>query len=88
MKNRIPGDARPYSVRRDFADRIIQAWLDILKLTQAQISLSEEDTQALTTYLEIQKMILDCRKAAIRVTPQVWQGIEARMLRPPELPPN
>lgn len=83
MKNEIPDDAQPKKVRRAFADRIIQAWLDTLKLTQDQITLSREDVQGLRTYLEIQKMILDCRKAAIRVTPQVWQGIKDRMLRPP-----
>ncbi|WP_242058046.1 MULTISPECIES: NACHT C-terminal helical domain 2-containing protein [Nostoc] len=47
------------------------------------VSLSEEEAEALGDYLYANHLIIQCKQAAVRVSPQTWEAIEARMLLVP-----
>lgn len=47
------------------------------------ITLSAEEAKALENYFYANLLILQCKQAAVRVTPKTWEGIEERMLLPP-----
>jgi hypothetical protein len=70
-------------VHRAFVDPIIQTWLSAFNLTLEMVNLSGEELQALDNYLYANYLIIQCKEAAVRVSPQTWKGIEARMLLVP-----
>ena len=41
---------------------------------------SSPEAEALASYLYANQLIVRCKEAAVRVSPQVWAGIEERML--------
>lgn len=45
--------------------------------------LSQADLQALGKYLYINELIVRCKQAAVRVSRNVWEELESRMLLPP-----
>lgn len=47
------------------------------------INLSLEEAKALADYLYANHLIIQCKQAAVRVSPQIWEAIEARMLLVP-----
>ncbi|MEH2309740.1 NACHT C-terminal helical domain 2-containing protein [Nostoc sp.] len=47
------------------------------------VNLSEEEAKALGNYLHPNHLIIQCKQAAVRVSPQTWEAIEARMLLVP-----
>jgi hypothetical protein len=44
------------------------------------VNLSEEEIKDLDKYLYANYLIIQCKEAAVRVSPTTWEGIEARML--------
>jgi hypothetical protein len=44
------------------------------------INLSQEEIKALDNYLYANHLIIQCKEAAVRVSPTTWEAIEARML--------
>ncbi|BCL38824.1 hypothetical protein NSMS1_52710 [Nostoc sp. MS1] len=63
-----------------FAQHLQQTLLDAFNLTPDIINLSSEEQQALANYLYANNLIIKCKEAAVRVSPQTWETIEARML--------
>ncbi|MCC5629391.1 hypothetical protein LC613_15480 [Nostoc sphaeroides CHAB 2801] len=47
------------------------------------INLFKEEAKALENYLYANYLIIQCKQAAVRVSPQTWEAIEARMLLVP-----
>lgn len=43
--------------------------------------LSVEEAYALNNYLYVTELMIRCKEAAVRVSPDTWAGIEDRMLR-------
>ena len=76
----IPADDQPIAVRQAFADRLLQTWCTALQLTPDWVNLSDAEANALNNYLYANQLIMWCKEAAVRVSPQVWAGIEERML--------
>ena len=62
-------------------DVIYQTWLDALKLTPEMIYLSREEWETFRNYLEANYFLIECKEAAVRVSAEVWEGIESQMLR-------
>jgi hypothetical protein len=83
LKAQIPDDNEPFEVRRKFVERILETWLNALNLSPEIINLSKEETIAIKKYLYANNLILQCKQAAVRVSPKTWEGIEERMLLPP-----
>ena len=63
---------------------ILQAWSNALNLTPEMIDLSDKEWYALQDYLDANYLLIQCKDAAARVSPSVWEGIEARMLTVPQ----
>ena len=56
--------------------------LEGFHLTEQMIDFSEEEFKSLENYFDAAKLMLDCKNAAVRVSPETWNEIEERMLRP------
>lgn len=80
LKTKIPDDKQPEEVHQAFAKRLQQTLLNAFHLTPEMIDLSEEEAQALANYLYANHLIIQCKQAAVRVSPTTWEAIEARML--------
>lgn len=63
-----------------FADRLRQTWYNALHLDPKWLDLSKEEVNALNNYLYVNELMIRCKEAAFRVSPQVWNEIESRML--------
>ncbi len=81
MKSRVPDNNQHVLVRYAFAEEIWQVWLAALHLDPEVAKLSEDEAKALENCLYINELMVRCKEAAVRVSPQVWAGIEERMLK-------
>ncbi|MEH2398720.1 NACHT domain-containing protein [Nostoc sp.] len=83
LKALIPDDKQPKEVRWVFSKRLQQTLLNAFHLTPEMVNLSEEEAKALGDYLYANHLIIQCKQAAVRVSPQTWEAIEVRMLLVP-----
>lgn len=67
-----------------FYRHLPQLWCEALNLDSAILSLSEAEAQALDNYLYIHELMVHCKQASVRVSRDVWEEIESRMLLPPK----
>ena len=61
-------------------ESIHNTWLSVLGITDEMLAISHEALLAYVTYLEAVELIVACKEAAGRVSPEVWQQIEDRFL--------
>lgn len=80
LEAEIPSKDAPVEVRRAFVDHLLQIWCDALGLNPEWLTLSEAEVESLNNYLYANELMVRCKEAAVRVSPQVWAGIEERML--------
>lgn len=60
-------------------------WCDAFRFDLRQlIHMNYEELNALESYLYAYELIVRCKESAVRIDPEVWKGIEARMLTLPE----
>jgi len=67
-------------MRQAFIEQIHQTWLNALNLQQDWIRLSRKEVTALDQYLSSNLLIVQCKHAAVWISPQTWEAIENRML--------
>ncbi|HLO86223.1 MAG TPA: histidine kinase, partial [Nostocaceae cyanobacterium] len=84
LKAQIPDDQQSEEVRHNFAKDFIQALLNGFNLTSDMVDLSKEEIHTLDNYLYANHLIIQCKEAAVRVSPVTWEAIENRMLLPPD----
>jgi hypothetical protein len=80
MENSVPGNNAPIEERRSFVNRLRQTWYEAFHLDPEWLDLSEEEIRSLEDYLYANELMIRCKEAAVRVSPQVWEAIESRML--------
>ncbi|MBW4471158.1 MAG: NACHT domain-containing protein [Stenomitos rutilans HA7619-LM2] len=79
-------EAKPFGIpqsceaRSDLIESIRRTWYLALSLDSDWVDWSEAEAEALNHYLYANELIVRCKEAAVRVSPQVWAGIEERML--------
>jgi hypothetical protein len=83
LRAKVPDDQQPQEARRVFAERLQETLLNAFNLTSEMVNLSKEEAEALGDYLYANHLIIQCKQAAVRVSPQTWEAIEARMLLVP-----
>ena len=84
LKTKIRDKYQPKEVHRKFAQAIIKTWLEAFYLSPESIYLSIEELEEIDNqYFYINLLMVHCKEAAVRVSPQTWSGIEERMLRVP-----
>lgn len=60
---------------------IHETWIAVYGLTDDLLTLSNEELGELAKYFQAVGLLIECKDAAVRVSPSVWEGIEDRMLR-------
>ncbi|NCR59431.1 MAG: NACHT domain-containing protein [Microcystis aeruginosa LL13-06] len=84
LKQIIPDDKATKKEHLEFADQLFKMWNTAFNLTTELLNLSTEETYEIDEhYFYINRLILDCQKVAVNISPTVWQEIEDRMLRVP-----
>jgi hypothetical protein len=84
LKQIIPDDKATEKKRQEFNDQFFKMWNTAFNLTPELLNLSLEETYEIDEhYFYINRLILDCQKVAVNISPTVWQEIEDRMLRIP-----
>ena len=80
LQANIPGTEQAVEVYKAFSKRVWHTWCSALGLNSNWVNLDKLEVKALTDYLYANELIVRCKEAAVRVSPQVWAGIEERML--------
>jgi hypothetical protein len=65
----------------NLAQNAQKLWLDALHLNSELINLSEAEVDALTTYLDANLLLVQCKQSAVRVSTAAREALEAQMLR-------
>jgi hypothetical protein len=80
LKAKILDDKQPKEIHQAFAEKFRETLLNGFNLTPEMVDLSKEEIKALENYLYANYLIIQCKEAAVRVSPTTWEAIEARML--------
>jgi hypothetical protein len=80
LRSNFPGRNTSYKVRCAFFDKISLTWHNELNIQPEWLDLSGAEIDALNRYCYAYKVMIQCKEAAVRVSPQVWEKIESRML--------
>jgi predicted NACHT family NTPase len=80
LQARFPDSNQSEEVHQAFVERVHETWLNALQLKKEWIELSEDEAEALANYLYANELMVRCKEAAVRVSQQKWDAIEARML--------
>ena len=62
-------------------ESIHDTWLSVLGITKDMLDIPHEELGSYVMYIEAVELILACKAAARRVSPEVWQEIEDGLLR-------
>ena len=65
-----------------FMQKLIGTWQQGFHLNLEILELSESEMKAMDNYLYANLLMVECKKVAVRVSPETWKGIESRMLLP------
>ena len=80
LKVQIPDNTQPREAHQAFAKKLTETLLNRFNLTPQMVYLSDKEIKALENYLYANYLIIQCKEAAVRVSPATWEAIEARML--------
>lgn len=69
------------ALRYELVNQVKELWFDALHFNLDTATLVEPERTALSHYLYACELMVRCKESAVRVSPQVWAGIEDRMLR-------
>ncbi|MGG6240048.1 NACHT domain-containing protein [Nodosilinea sp. AN01ver1] len=70
--------------RRYFLDNTLECFSCNLNFPFKQPVFSAQETRQFVDYFYTLELMIRCKEAAVRVSPQVWEGIESRMVTVPE----
>jgi hypothetical protein len=84
LKSEILDEDQPNNISKQFANKLLQTYLQSFHLNREMVTLSEEEIKGWDNYLYANLLIIQCKQAAVQVSPQVWAAIEDRMLLPPK----
>ena len=83
LKSSIPTQETSEYQKQIFQTRMLRLWFNALGISPDDWQLSSADVQALADYFYICELIIRCKQMAVRVSPDIWAGIERRMVTPP-----
>jgi hypothetical protein len=83
LKAKVPDDKQPEEVHRAFAKQFVQTLLKAFRLSPELVELSSEEAEAWQNYFYANSLMMQCKAAAVRVSPKTWEAIEERMLLVP-----
>jgi hypothetical protein len=88
LQNQIPDEQQSKEQRQAFGKKLISIFPAAFNLTPEMVDLSREEIRATDNYLYATRLLIECDRAAVRRTSEVWRQIEERMLRPVALTPS
>ena len=62
------------------AESIHDTWLSVLGITEEMLAISDEEIRNCIQYLRSVELIVACKEAAGRVSPEIWEKIEDQFL--------
>ena len=68
-----------------FLGNLYGLWFSTLGIEAETATLSKEESQSLAHYLYACELMVRCQEGAVRVSPDVWAGIESRILTVPNV---
>jgi NACHT domain len=80
LNDQIPDYRQPLAVQEKFSRQLIEILLATFHLTPEMVNLSWEEIRAFDNYLYGVRLLIECERAAVRRTPEVWSQIEERLL--------
>ena len=83
LKAKVPDDKQPQEVHRAFTKQFVQTLLKAFRLNPELVNLSKEEAEAWKNYFYANYLMVQCKAAAVRVSPKTWEAIEERMLLVP-----
>ncbi|MBD2740356.1 NACHT domain-containing protein [Coleofasciculus sp. FACHB-1120] len=83
LKAKIPDYEQSGLAWREFNNRLLQTLLNAFNLSLEMVNLTKEEIKAYNNYLYANYLVLQCKQAAVRVSPKTWEEIEERMLLAP-----
>lgn len=84
LKDRFADANQSDPIGLAFLDGLLDTWCNALHLNKEIVKLSYEEAKALEYYLYANHLIIQCKAAAVRISPKTWEEIESRMLVVPE----
>lgn len=81
LKVKAPHHQKTLASRKAFIEQVHQTWLNALNLRREWINLSRSEVTALDQYLFANLLIVQCRRSAVWVSPQIWGTIEDKIMR-------
>ncbi|MFG6105899.1 NACHT domain-containing protein [Leptothoe sp. EHU-05/26/07-4] len=80
LKSSIPTQETSEYQKQIFQARVLKLWFSSLGISPDDWHLSPTDAQALADYFYICELMVRCKQMAVRVSPQIWAGIESRLV--------
>jgi hypothetical protein len=81
LKKVIPNAQASRKEHQEFVNQLLKTWNEAFFLTPELLNLSWDELEEIEKhYFYINRLILDCQKVAVNISPIVWQEIEDRML--------
>lgn len=63
-----------------FVTNVSDLWFSSFGIDSEIVMLSQEDSKSLKDYFYACELMIRCKEGAVRVSPEVWEGIESRIL--------
>ncbi len=82
LQQKIPREGETKEVYQAFGNQMIDIWLKAFHLKPEMVDLSEQELKALDNYFYANLLMVECKKAAVRISRKTWSEIESRMLMP------
>ena len=82
LKHLIPDLEEALKVHEVFGKKVISTWLNAFHITSDMVDFSIPELKALDNYFYANLLMVECKKAAVRVSRKTWSEIESRMLMP------
>jgi len=84
LKNNLPGAKASLIEKKQFIKKLYDLWFSALGIEAEATVISKAESQSLANYFYACELMIRCKEGAVRVSPDVWAGIESRILTVPE----
>lgn len=82
LESNFPNINQAQEIYREFARKLLQICIESFNFNKVLLNISETEGKIIEKYFYTSYLIIQCRKAAVRVSPQTWEMIETQMLLP------
>ena len=79
-----PSSRATSTEKEKFLKKLSDLWLSTLGLSSEIVMLSKQESDSFVNYVYACELMIRCKDSAVRVSPNVWAGIESRILTVPK----